>query len=500
MPSSAPSRVTQTDFAAGMFRSLAPELIPQNGSYDLTNALLDENGAVTQRGGGAYVTTADLGFSPQFIWSGWLTGGRVTIIGDATHLKVVDESTGAVTDLSGSVTAGARPAVMRGTIFLPGGDTWTGTGAIGSATHAATYYAVAGRRLLYVDGSDVKFSAIDDATTYDVNDYHAVPGGVVPIGLLGVRDKAAVFTTEGVWLISGLTMDLTDASGNVQQTLDRYGDIVLWGDLGVVPWQNGAIVPALDGVWVMQVGSASEVAQPFARISDAISLLYRRYVALGYDVGQAQVFRGHYFLPIVEGSSLVDLLVCRLDATNSRGQRTFPWTHFGGGGQMHAMAVTDTQPQRLLCTRAQRVVEGHYFDQAAHPLDADGTAPELDIVTRDFATGALNPNTALKLRTRYEMVGSAGESPVLEAWCGTNRLRGSEWGLFDWGGSDWTPAFGELVALEGEAPPDVGASHPYVWWVRKKASFVRFRLKVSGGTSRLSLRSLEMFVRDAGRM
>ena len=499
MPSSAPSRVIQSDFSAGMFRSVAPELIPSSGAYDLTNAVLDESGALNQRGGTEYVTPSDLGFVPLFIWSGWLTGGRVTIIGDATHLKVVDESTGAVTDLSGSVTGGARPAVMGGMIFVPGGDTWTGTGAIGAATHAATFYAVAGRRLLYVDGPDVKFSAIDDATTYDVNDYHAVPGGVSITGLLGVRDKCAIFTTEGIWLISGLTMDLTDDAGNVQQTLDRYGDIVLWGDLGVVSWQNGAIVPALDGVWVMQVGSASEVAQPFTRISNAISTLYRQYVAAGYQVGQAQVFRGHYFLPIVNGSSLVDLLVCRLDAT-VRGQRSFPWTRFYGGGQVHAMAVTDTEPPRLLCAQLERVVESFPFDASAHRLDADGSVPALDVTTRDYATGSLNRNTVLKLRARYEMVAAPSAAPVIEAWYGSNRLRGTEWGLFDWGEADWTPPFGEIVALDGSAPVDVAAANPFVWWVRKKASYVRFRLKVSGATARLSIRSLEMFVRDAGRM
>lgn len=500
MPSSAPSRITQTDFSGGMFRSMAPELIPSNGAYDLTNVVLDESGAMNQRGGTAYVTPSDLGFAPVFIWSGWLADGRVTLVGDAANLKLVDESTGAVTDLASTVTAGARPAVMRGTIFLPGGHTWTGSGAVGSATHAATYYAVAGRRLLYVDGPDVRFSAIDDATTYDVNDYHAVPGGVVPIGLLGVRDKCAIFTTEGIWLISGLTMDLTDDSGNVQQTLDRYGDIVSWGDLGVAEWQNGAIVPALDDVWVMQVGSASEVAQPFTRISSAISTLYRKYVAAGYQPGQARVFRGHYFLPIVNGDLLVDLLVCRLDATNSRGQRTFPWSHFSEGGQVHALAVTDTQPPRLLGARQERVVEAFPFDAAGYRLDADGTVPELEVTTRDYATGALNRNTVLKLRARYEMIAAPAASPVIHAWYGSNRLRGTEWGLFDWGEADWTPIFGRIVPLDGSAPVDVAASNPFTWWVRKKASFVRFRFKVTGGTSRLSIRSLEMFVRDAGRM
>lgn len=46
--------ISQDDFSAGMVRDIAQELIPANGAYDLVNALLDEDGNPYRRGGTAY--------------------------------------------------------------------------------------------------------------------------------------------------------------------------------------------------------------------------------------------------------------------------------------------------------------------------------------------------------------------------------------------------------------------------------------------------------------
>ncbi len=523
MATSAPTRKVQTDFSGGMFRSMAPELIPDNGLFDVTNGLLDENGSVTQRGGTEWFTAPlEMDADATFLWSGWLSAGRVLLIGNEDVVFSVDESDGSATEVSGLVaTAGARPAVMDGKMYFPGGKTFDGT-TVGTATHASDHYAVCGNRLLYVSGNRVYFSAIGDATTYDTTDYHAPPAGVDIAGLVAVRDAAAILTTEGVWLISNMSYDLTDDTGAPVQRLDRYSqELVAWGDTGIAGWQGGVIVPGRDAVWLMQVGVASDAGQAFSRISDQISDLYRNYVASGYEPGTAVVFRGHYLLPIVNEGTLIDVLVCNLTATNRRGQRTFAWSHFDGRGKVAHLAVTDEQPQRLFGAQGKRMLEAFYFTAKAHGRDVGGAEPRLDLTLRDYMTGALNDNTVLKIRVAYELVGGYkygtewgefdwGETywegapgdtqPVIEAWYGSNRLRGTQWGLFDWGGADWAFPFGTIFALEGEAPVDVAAAKPFVWWVRKKARYARFRLRAKGASSRLSIRSVEVFVRDAGRI
>src|ERR1019366_1542032 len=180
------------------------------------------------------------------------------------------------------------------------------------------------------------------AGTAGLDNYHQLPDGVQITGMEGLRTSCVVFTTEGIWVIGNVNKNLTDEEGNIQQTLDRYSaDAVLWGNNGVAGWSGGLVVPCKDAVYLLELGVSSEKAAPFTPISGAILNVYRGYVAAGYKPGVAAVYRGHYFLPILSGSTVIDMLVCRLDATGSKGGRTFPWTHLAGSGSaLSALAVT----------------------------------------------------------------------------------------------------------------------------------------------------------------
>jgi hypothetical protein len=75
------SRIIQQDFSAGMFRSVAAELIPENGAADIINGLLAEDGAVFRRGGTTYRSTTALASPATVLWDGTLAaGGQQTII------------------------------------------------------------------------------------------------------------------------------------------------------------------------------------------------------------------------------------------------------------------------------------------------------------------------------------------------------------------------------------------------------------------------------------
>jgi hypothetical protein len=491
MPSATLARPVQRDFSAGMFRSIAPELIPANGAADIQNGLLDEDGSVYRRGG---VTALALPGPSRFtsMWHGLLAGGRTTLLSTTADLLRL-EDTGTLTSLGGSGLAVAgRPAVMDGVAYFPGGDTYDGA-TLGTAAKSAPFYVAVANRLLAAGGDRVDMAGIGTPGTFDPTDFHLLPGGVEILGAAGLRDSAAIFTTGGVWIIGGLALNLTDADGNVQQRLDLYSsDLVLWGDAGIAGWSGGLVVPALDAVWLVSLGVTSEAARPLVRLSDPIATLYRDYVREGARPGLASVYRGHYILPILVGATTVDTLVCRLDS--------HAWTRLRGAGGKIAASVATTEDQpRLLATAGRDVLDAHYFEPgSAHLFDQDGVPPRLEITTRSYPTGDLNRNTVTKLRMTYELQSQA--VATIQAWYGIARNSGAEWGGFDWGGADWTPLGGALLALEGEAPEDPEGDDPYSWRVAKQARYIRFSLVCDDEAARLRLIALEVFVRSAGRM
>lgn len=494
----------QRDFSGGMWRSVREDLIPPNGVYDVTNGLLDNGGAVYRRGGSSYRSTAAFGSAITFIWDGWIgtPEAQTTLIASPTAWGRLNAD-GTVTNLGGSgLSTPGRATALNGVLYLPGGVTWDGT-TLGIAAKIGPYYTVAANRLLVAVGGHVHFSDIGVPGTFASTDYHWIPDGTQVIGLRGLRDAAAVFTTTGVWIISNMGFDLTDASGNVQHRLDHFSsDLILWGDAGLAAWEGGLVVPAVDGVWQLSLGVASEAPQSFRRLSTPIDSLYRDYVHRGYQPGQACVFRGHYLLPILDGLEPVDLLVCRLDAEGT------PWTHFSGAGsQLAAVTVrlgpSPRQPELIGGSVASgRVLTLSYFDpDATTAYEADGTAHWFSVQPRDYPTGPLNENTIVRLRMGYDLGDPASANPTISATqiSGRSVTGATEWGLFDWGQKDWSPAVAS-TALSGTAPEDEYGYKPYVWHLAKRERFARFRVWTTSPASHLTLRWLEVYARSNGRI
>jgi len=496
-------KVAQRDFSAGMFRGVREDLIPENGAYDITNGLLDNTGTVYRRGGTSYRSIAAFGSSILFVWDGWLTAGQRTLIASPTAFGVLNGD-GTVTSLSGGgVSSPRRASVLGGVLYLPGGQTYDGT-SLGSAATTGTFYAVAGNRLFAATGSQVNFSAIYSGTgapTFAPTDFHAMPEGVQIVGLQSLRNAVAVFTTGGIWIISNIGFDLTDADGNVQQRIDKYSsDLVLWGDAGIAAYEGGLVVPAADGVWLLSLGVESEARVPFARISDSIQKLYRQYVAAGYTPGQACAFNGHYFLPILDGSlTPVDLLVCRLDAPSR------PWTHFSGyGAQLAALTVRTSvssprAPQLIGGSAvAGRVLDLSYFQTvAATASDADGSPHPWSMQPRDVPTGPLNMNTIMSLEIGYDLSGS-GAAITATQISGRQGVSGTLWGAFNWGGANWN-ASATIAPLSGQAPESPTGLDPYRWPIGKRERFARVRLDCTAAANYLTLRYLVLRIRSSGR-
>jgi hypothetical protein len=499
------TRTVQADFSAGMFRGVREDLIPPNGVYDITNGLLDNVGAIYRRGGSSYRSTADFGTWIPMIWDGWVGATQRTVIASPTAFGLLNGD-GSVTSLGGGgLSAPARPAMLGGTLYFPGGTTYDGV--VGSAAKTGAFYAVAGNRLFVGSGNRVDFSAIYSGTgapAFATTDFHLMPDGVQILGMQSLRNAVAVFTTGGVWIISNIGFDLTDASGNVQHRIDKYSsDLVLWGYAGIAAYEGGLVAPAADGVWLLSLGVESEARVPFARVSDPIERLYRSYVTAGYQPGQACTFNGHYFLPILNGSVPVDLLVCRLNTP----QR--PWSRLSGfGAQVASLtvrtSVTSARSPELIggSAVAGRVLNLSYFSQvASSAFDADASAHPWSVQPRDIQTGPLNLNTITRMKIGYDLASASGSAPAITAaqLSGRQGVGGTLWGNFTWGGANWSAGGTPVTPLSGSAPvSELGST--YSWQVNKKERYARFRFDCSQAAAYLTLRWLEVYVRSSGRV
>lgn len=496
------ARAVAVDFSAGIFRGIRPERAPEGTLYDAVNSLVSDDGAAYRRGGSTYRSAAH-GSELTFVWDGLLAAGQRTIIGNPAGLAVAN-SDGTITAVGGSggIAAPRRAVVLDGVMYLPGGETYDGT-TVGTAAKTTDFYAAVANRLFAGEGSRIDFSGIGAPGTFDPTDFHELPAGVQIVGMEPLRDSLAVFTTGGVWVISNVAFNLTDAEGNVQHRVDQYSrELMLWGDTGIAGWEGTLVVPGVDGVWLMARGVASEAAQPFQRISDPIAGLYKDYVRRGYKPGQAAVYRGHYVLPVLKANNdVADVLVCRLDGEKR------PWSRLGGfGAKVRALSVRSTpdairQPELLGGHADGRLLTLEYFNPTgATSTDADGSPPRWEITTRESVTGRLVPNTIIKLRMGYELADAPAADPTISAQVLGGRALpgGSEWGDFEWGEDDWGSA-DSAVGLVGEAPIDTYGDLPFSWPVGLKDRFVRFRLACDEPSSRLVIRYLETFVRMSGR-
>lgn len=411
----------------------------------------------------------------------------VKSVTDNTHLELYRPFTGATA--AGQVYS-LDPVAAVPAAYNPGGK-----------------WVVAGNRLLSLLGDRIAESLQFDSTTWDATNEWKVPGAQL-LGGVALHDTVLVFTTAGVFALANLDFDLTDAAGNAQQALRPLNhDLVLWGDAGIATWENAAVVPAVDGAWLVGATGAVDC------ITASIAPLWREYVDRGYQPGQATIFGGHYLLPVLDsGGSPVDLLVCRLDRpVEVRGLgKVWPWTQWrGAGARVAGLAVREsagaTREPMLLAAERDRgyVLQLEPFMPSGLAADYDGTAPIWELVTRAFALGELG--TATRLRARYELQAATAVATI-KAWMSTEQRPpvGVTWGSFTWGGALWqasTQMWVPLLGVKGEAAaPESDGDTLFQWRVAKQARLLQLRLRGETPAERFVLRSLELFVRSSGRI
>lgn len=390
----------------------------------------------------------------------------------------------------------------------------------------STTYAVSTSRLLWHDERNVYFSPLrqtapqENPHTANANDYHTVPDGVRIVGIAALGQIVLVFTTGGVWRLSGIAFDIVDAAtGDPQQSFELLSrDYVLTSPAGVAMWEQYLVVPCTDGIYLIDGNSAP------VRISKTIDPLWQEYVRLGYRTGGAAVYRSRYFLPIIVGTSSVkDTLVCKLPGTRDRRYKTnFAWSHLrNSGAEMAAYAVKNAadprQPKLLGAefgdTAYVTDCSGYFKPSATNKQDADGTTPDFEITFRDFETGGLTLNTVRWARLGYELIADTGDDPhlILDYASGIRIEGAPEWGdpAGAWGvgfGPSGTSPWTELA--DGEFSPVMRANvrdyappatiTPHRFRLNKRLRYARLKLRGDNGPAeRCVVRRLELQIRPS---
>jgi hypothetical protein len=349
----------------------------------------------------------------------------------------------------------------EGTWSLPIG---TPLGAIG----------VAGRRLLAVLNERVYFSEIDTPGDFVEGNFHDLPSFAIGLGIEELAGDGLVFTTAGVWAISGLLFDALNDFGDIQHRVEQLNELILWGETGLAKYRGAVVVPAVDDVWLMPPGAAP------VPIGAGIRPLYLDYVKAGYQPGLAATHRGHYFLPILNGTTWVDTLVCRLD-------REFAWTRWAGHGAGVAYAQrigSTTRSPKLFSVSGQRVTElsDAWSASAANASEADATTHTVRIDSRDLPTpGGRLGSTTRKVMVRYNAT-AAGAATITASYA-----RGPEGAAYS--------ALPLARDTGGGVSDGLDAS---VWTVNKRAPAIRFRLESTSALSTFTLRSIEAVYTERG--
>jgi hypothetical protein len=358
----------------------------------------------------------------------------------------------------------------------------------------ADNYVAAGGRLFALEGRILSFSegpnpgttapalvGRSQTNSFLPENYHELPAGAEGLGLAEVRGRVLVFTTSGVFALTGAALNIADSAGNPQHRLELvYGDLVLMGGAGLVAYEGAFIAPCQSGVYLVDGISAP------LRLDRSISKLWESYVLAGRVVGRTGVFKNHLFLPVIHASGLVlDVLVCRLDRpVRTRLGDVFAWSRFSGHALAGAFAADPISQQLLGAHSSGRIIDlATAFEPSATTKDdANGGDHVLRVDTRDFSMGDRNESMWRRVRLHYQLVEDTGDVPTVSMYAvpgGTTE--------FSWGAS-----------LDGDAPETDRT--PYTFVVERRGEFIRYRIETKAAIASLTIRGIESFVRRSGKV
>ncbi len=430
---------------------------------------------------------------------------RIRLTGGATSSYSYSTGTASVTlgstTVTGTGTAWAPPV---GAIFQIGNDIgvveatisgtslrlkspWTGPTASGAVyglgttaspapssipDHSTTPPVAVGAsgRLVVGFVDTIAFSQINQPTNFAATDFHTVPDNGTVIDLVPFRDRLLVFTTVGLYAIDNMSLDLTDAAGDPQQTMtliDR--DLVLAGVGAVGMWRNLLVAPSGDNVYLMD-GVSTPV-----QIGDSVSEFLEQPtggIAVATTVGQAAVQNDHYLLPVSGDTETV--LACNLE--------TRAWSRVEGfSGGIAGFDEREVDGYQY-AVRGERLVSIHLWwsPSSTYKNEPDGTTHEFQVTTRDFILSGLR-GFCKKIRLWVEGVDAASDNPTITASYATG------------------PAGSSFTSLGSTTAESTGDTSLTPWTVGVGGHRIRFKFSSTSPFASLKFKALDVFVRPKGR-
>jgi hypothetical protein len=358
------------------------------------------------------------------------------------------------------------------------------TSPAGAKGRIASIYGTVANKLLTGEGRRMYFSAGPDPTTgllrpylFPATNFHEFPGDIIAIR--GLRDRALVFTTAGLYLVSGMAYDIVDAVGNPQHRVERLDpSLEALSQAGLCEWNNALIVAARGGVFIVDgIGPAVKLSASIGPTLEALEATLRP--------GGMAVFHNHLMLPMVDTAGVAADIgyVCRLDRpVKTSGLGTvFPWSEISADGGLPCFtvaAVDGSTAAKLLSAHDLTLVDcSRFFTPAGSASDGDGTTQVMRLHTRSWpASQGLRGALVKFLRVWYELE-DVGVNPTIAVSVVKT-------------GSGNTSVVGTLTTSDGLRPVTLR--------VLKRATHFHYEL-VSAGEGLLWIRALMSKVRETGK-
>jgi hypothetical protein len=481
-------QITQDDFGVGTLRGTARDVQPGVGVHRALNALVSDEGDLYLRGATRYWSNTTVAGPLTWTWSGALGDAQFVLFASPTTLyRLAADQTPTVLSATAGLAGPVLGAVVSNHLYLPNGfktdgttvSAWTIPAAL-PVNYGALHVASIAGRLVVGAGNRLAFSPSGTPDVFVADDFHELPGGTTIMGLFAIQDTLLVFTDFGLWSVTNMAYDLTDAAGNIQQSLSLLvPGLSLGAEAGLCGWQGRVVAACVDRVCFVSLDNAP------VTISDSIASLYSEYARFGVPGGM-KVFNDTLFLPMLTNSGDVrEVLTCRLNRPVRGRQTYYPWTEFDGHAGQQSMFdfyVSPFGPMLLGAGTDGRLNDlseiFNAFDYSGGG-DADGTAPLFELETRDFPTGQGQPNHLKRIRLRYTAQGTA--PPNVQAAYSTDPLHAT-----------WADLNTTALTMPGE--------DPLAWWLPQvpRARYARVRVRVQDtDLTRLIVHRVDLSVRPS---
>lgn len=360
-------------FNKGMRQDIPRDQLPQGAVWNLQDFIPNSLLAPISKRGGWLYQSSDLGASGAVVtYANYTTGDMLVDVRSDGQVQTVTTG-GVVTSRGAGYVSVANPVLYRDYVILPAPDGVNvpktvfrdGTLAdMGGTPPAGRYPAIYKDRAILANTNAqptyVYFSNPGNPNSWDtVNSF--ISTSLPVTGLAALRNAILVFhagTTERIrGNVPPPNTDMTrEPAFNVgcmdARSIAFYGDNVIWADQSGVWISDGAVVENMMDSGGMQ--------------AYWLALMASRTASWTVCGG---VMRGYYWLVMMNGSTLVDCMVCRIDSRNWARMTNVP-------AQMFARQIGGIEELFFVGPTTSRIckLSGIYYPSDTARTDANGVA------------------------------------------------------------------------------------------------------------------------------